>query len=98
MNLNELMIQIREKPGSFLQSDCIFQLRAFLRGFVLAKNIESGGICEDHKLLESFGAYVREHYGIGPDDFISVEEIIHDQEQENSYEKHMELWFNYVIH
>mgnify|MGYP000206264457 CR=1 FL=1 len=98
MNLNELMIHIREKPESFLQDDCIFQLRAFLRGFILAKNIAANGVCDDHKLFERFNEYVRSQYGIDSTEVISVEEVIHDAEQNKSYERYIELWFNYVNH
>lgn len=98
MNLEELMIQIRNNPGSILQDDCVFQLRAFMRGFVFAKNVHANGLTDDHKLMEGFSGYVREIYDIDPSEVISVEEIIYDHEQDESFEKHMELWFNYVNH
>jgi hypothetical protein len=102
MNLIELMRKIRDRPEAFLQDDCILQLRAFIRGFILAKNTsiesENTAICEDHKLLDRFDSYVKEKYKIELSERISVEEVLLDTEGKNAYPKYIELWFNYVQH
>jgi len=102
MNLIELMLQIRERPEAFLQDDCIFQLRAFIRGFILAQNVSARNdepkICEDHKLLDKFDAYVKEKYNINPEDHIAIEELLFDTEGKEAFFKYIELWFNYVQH
>jgi len=64
MNLSELMILLRDKPESFLQEDCVFQLAAFIRVFILAKNVDAGRLSDDHKLFEGFAAYIRNKYEI----------------------------------
>jgi hypothetical protein len=100
MNLIELMPQIRERPEAFLQDDCVFQLRAFIRGFILAQNISSQDgnlvICEDHKLLDKFDTYTKNRYNVNPSDHVSVEEVLFDAEGKEAFFKYIELWFNYV--
>ena len=102
MNLIELMRQIRERPEAFLQDDCIFQLRAFIRGFILAQNVLSKSgtfvICEDNKLLDKFDAYIKDRYKVKPEAQISVEEVLFDAESKEAFFKYIELWFNYVQH
>ena len=96
MNLQELMIEIKRSPESFLQDDCIFQLRAFIRGFIFSKNVSTKAIDGDHKLLESIDSKIRNEYGIGKNVKTSIEEILNDIEGENAYKKYIELWFKYV--
>ena len=96
MNLYQLMILVRDQPESFLREDCVFQLAAFIRGFILAKNIEADGISEDHKIFEDFVVYVRNNYEISYLERGSVEEIVNDAEQKKSFEKYLALWFTYV--
>jgi len=98
MNLSELMIRIRENPSQFLQDDCIFQLRAFLRGFIFAKNTSANLTTKDHQLLDSIDSKIKSLYGIKEGEIISIEEILDDNEKENAFSKYLEQWFRYAQH
>ena len=92
MRLFELIKEIERDPGNFLQSDCIFQLRAFLRGYVFSKNINQKGFSEEHEVLTKFDAQLKERYGVSPEEVVSVEEMLTDFEGENAFQKYLELW------
>ena len=91
-----MMELIKSDGDKILQDDCIFQLRAFMRGFVLAKNASSSDLSEDHKIMDRMDAVVRKKYSVLPTSRISVEEILDDFDGENAYEKYLELWFSNV--
>jgi hypothetical protein len=95
MNLSELMLKIRETPEAFLQDDRIFQLRAFVRGFILAKNTSSQAITEDHNLLESVDSMIKNQYGIYKTEQVPIEELLFDHEGKKAFQKYLELWFKY---
>ena len=97
MNLSELMVQIRSNPEYFLQDDCIFQLRAFIRGFILAKNTSSQSLTEDHDLHESIDSMIKNQYGVNNTDQISVEELLFDHEGKKAFRTYLELWFKYIL-
>ncbi|TVZ40356.1 hypothetical protein P886_4783 [Alteromonadaceae bacterium 2753L.S.0a.02] len=92
MNISELVELIKENPGRFLQDDCIFQLRAFLRGFLFAKNTLMDRVCSDHKLLEEIDSIIRKEYSVLPTERISIEEILDDFEGKNAFNRYLELW------
>lgn len=96
MNLPELMIELRDRPEAFLRDDCIFQLRAFIRGFILARNTAERAISIDHKLLEAFDLELKSEYGVEPSERVSVEELLDEIEKENAFAKYIELWFKYA--
>ena len=98
MNLAELMIEIRNSPEKFLQDDCIFQLRAFIRGFIFAKDSSAKIIGDDRKLLDAIDLKIRNKYGIAPSERIAIEEILDDYEGDNALAKYLELWFKYAQH
>lgn len=98
MNLCELMLKIRSTPEVFLQDDCIFQLRAFLRGFILAKNTSAQAITQDHKLLESVDSMIKDQYGVNKAEQISIEELLFDHEGKKAFQKYQKLWFKYTQH
>jgi hypothetical protein len=98
MNLQELMTAIRNKPEVFLQNDCIFQLRAFIRGFIFAQNTAAKAICDDHKLLAAIDLKIKKQYGINPTEKVSIEEILNDSEGENACNKYIDLWHKYTQH
>jgi len=60
MNVDDLVKLIHADPGRFLQDDSISQLRAFLRGSILAKNVELKGNSEDQRIFESVDTKVRQ--------------------------------------
>ena len=92
MTLLDLMRKIERNPANFLQSDCIFQLRAFLRGYIFSKNIEQGAISAEHELLTKFDTQLKESYGVTQGQSISVEELLTDHEGEKAFEKYFEIW------
>jgi len=94
MTIIDLVGLIKADPSKFLQDDSIFQLRAFLRGFILAKNSEVQGVSEDQKILESVDKAVRRKYCVLPTAHISIEEILDDFEAENAFSKYLEIWFD----
>ena len=96
MNLQEVMATMKSKPETFLQNDCIFQLRAFIRGFIFSKNIAAEAICDDHKLLDAVDLQIKELYGIKPGEIISIEEVLDDNEGDKAFDKYIELWHKYV--
>ncbi len=96
MTVIELVKLIKADPGKFLQDDSIFQLRAFLRGFILAKNAEIKDVSEDQKVLERVDKAVRKKYSVLPTAHISTEEILDDFEGENAFRKYLEIWFETI--
>ena len=98
MKLSELMLKIRNTPEAFLQDDCIFQLRAFVRGFILAKNTSAQSITEDHILLESIDSIIKNQYGVNKAEQISIEELLFDHEGKKAFQKYLALWFKYLQH
>lgn len=95
MNLSELMQKIRNTPEAFLQDDCIFQLRAFVRGFILAKNTSAQAITEDHILLDFVDSMIKDQYGVNKAEQISIEELLIDHEEKKAFQIYLELWFKY---
>jgi len=95
------MKAIEERPGMFLQKDCIFQLRAFIRGFCLAKNVSPRNnndfLCDDHQLLNKFDDSVRKKYRVNAD-HISIEETLFDAVGDRAFFKYIELWNKFIEH
>jgi len=98
MNLSELMIHIKESPGKFLQDDCIFQLRAFIRGFIFAKNSSVKSVTDDHNLLDSIDMKIKRKCGMTSNERVSIEEVLSDNEGDKAFHKYIELWFQYAQH
>jgi len=96
MKLQELMLKINKSPESFLQADCIYQLRAFLRGFIFSKNIAIQGLSEDHKTLEEFDLYLKSIYNINSSEKGVIEEFLYEVEGEEAFSKYLEHWLNYA--
>lgn len=92
MNIIELMDIIEDDAGRFLQADCIFQLRAFMRGFVIAKNVSSPTLSFDHQIMDEIDSIVRKEYDVLPSAVISIEEILDDFEAGNAFNKYLEIW------
>ena len=93
MNIIKMMELIKSDGNKILQDDCIFQLRAFMRGFVLAKNTSSKEFSEDQKIMERIDKVVRKKYSVLPTSVISVEEIMSDFEGRNAYQEYLKIWF-----
>ena len=96
MNIIQMMELLKVDGDKILQDDCIFQLRAFMRGFVLAKNTSGNGISEDHKIMEKMDEIVRKKYSVLPTSIISIEEIMDDFEGSNAYQEYLNIWFSNV--
>ncbi len=94
-DLIELHSAIAARPEFFLQKRCIFQLRAFLRGFCLFQNaqlLESDGqLCKDHQLLQQFDQTIREKYCYLNVN-LSIEEILAEAEGEEAFDHYFQLW------
>ena len=96
MNIIQMMGLIRNDGEKILQNDCIFQLRAFMRGFILAKNTCGNGISEDHKILERIDEVVRKKYNVLPTSMISIEEIMDNFEGGKAYQVYLNIWFSNI--
>lgn len=92
------MLKIRNTPETFFQDKCIFQLCAFFRGFILAKNTSTQAITEDHDFLEFVDSMIKDQYGVNKAEQVSIEELLFDHEGKKAFQKYLGFWFKYSQH
>jgi hypothetical protein len=98
MNLTQLIKTIENNPEKFLQDDCVFQLMAFIRGFMLAKNLQDRSdktyLSEDHILLDSFIAAIRLKYNLVATG--SLDELLTDIADEGAFDLFFAEWNDFI--
>ncbi len=99
MNLIQLIKAIENNPDKFLQDDCVFQLMAFIRGFIVAKNLQDRSdktyLCDDHILLDSFIAAIRLKYNL-VDTQGSLDELLTDIGDEGAFDLFFAEWNDFI--
>ncbi|NEQ49269.1 MAG: hypothetical protein F6K11_03925 [Leptolyngbya sp. SIO3F4] len=95
---NELLNQIRQKPGLYLGAPSVSGLYLFLCGYGFARQEQGLTLTAEEKAFEQFQPWIQERFGIQASVSWAKIIVLYSTDEQGGFELFYELWDEFLMH